>query len=148
MIISPWIKAQVVDRDLLSKLKDAIKRGVQIYIGYGIADDEPKRLRKVDKEAEEKLAGLAKRNSNFVFRRFGDTHAKVLVCDSKFCVTGSFNWLSFRGDPDRAFRDEQSVLVEIPEHVDGVFRENLKRFEAQPSEHDRHEQRSPVLAPD
>jgi hypothetical protein len=37
---------------------------------------------------------------------------------------------------DQTFRDEQSVLVEIPEHIDGVFRENLKRFEAQPSTHD------------
>ena len=36
----------------------------------------------------------------------------------------------------RTFRDEQSLLVEISEHVDGVFRENLKRFESQPSAHD------------
>jgi hypothetical protein len=60
----------------------------------------------------------------------------VLICDSRFVVTGSFNWLSFKGDPDRTFRDEQSVLVEIPEHIEGVYRENLKRFEAVKSAHD------------
>lgn len=137
MIISPWIRAQVVDRAFLGRLKDALKRGVRVYVGYGLSDPSAEDLRKADKEAEERLQGLAKRHPNFVLRRFGDTHAKVLLCDSKFCVTGSFNWLSFRGDPDRTFRDEQGVLVEIPEHIDGVFTENLKRFDAQPSEHDR-----------
>jgi hypothetical protein len=137
MIISPWIRAQVVDREFLGKLKDTIKRKVKVYIGYGISDEKSDDFRKADRVVEERLAALAARYSNFVFRRFGDTHAKVLICDSKFCVTGSFNWLSFRGDSDRTFRDEQSVLVEIPEHVNGVFCENLKRFEAQPSAHDR-----------
>lgn len=135
MIISPWIRAQVVTPDFLKKLKEALERSVAVYIGYGISDEEQGEPRKADKEAEEKLAKLAKRYQNFCFVRFGDTHAKVLICDSKFSVTGSFNWLSFKGDPDRAFRDEQSVLVEIPEHVEGVFRENLKRFESQPSAH-------------
>lgn len=135
MIISPWIRAQVVNPDFLKKLKEALERRVAVYIGYGICGDEQGEPRKADKEAEEKLAKLARRYKNFCFHHFGDTHAKVLICDSKFSVTGSFNWLSFKGDPDRTFRDEQSVLVEIPEHVDGVFRENLKRFELQPSAH-------------
>ena len=136
MIISPWIRAQVVTPEFLKRLKDALERDAAVYIGYGINAEEQGEPRKADKEAEEKLGKLAKRYKNFCFRRFGDTHAKVLICDSKFSITGSFNWLSFRGDPDRTFRDEQSVLVEIPEHVDGVFRENLKRFESQPSAHD------------
>jgi len=136
MIISPWIRAQVVTPEFLKRLKDALERDAAVYIGYGINAEEQGEPRKADKEAEEKLGKLAKRYKNFCFRRFGDTHAKVLICDSKFSITGSFNWLSFRGDPDRTFRDEQSVLVEIPEHVDDVFRENLKRFESQPSAHD------------
>jgi phospholipase D-like protein len=136
MIISPWIRAQVVNPDFLKKVKDALERGVMVYIGYGISSEEQGEPRKADKEAEEKLGKLAKRLKNFQFCRFGDTHAKVLICDAKFSVTGSFNWLSFKGDPDRTFRDEQSVLVEIQDHVEGVFRENLKRFESQPSAHD------------
>ena len=108
---------------------------MRIYIGYGISDATAEDPRKADKDVQEKLEKLSSRFSNFVFRKFGDTHAKVLICDSKFCITGSFNWLSYKGDPDRTFRDEQSVLVEIPEHIDGVFRENLKRFENLPSGH-------------
>jgi len=135
MIISPWIRAQVVTQDFLKKIKEALERGVTVYIGYGITNEEQGEPRKADKDAEEKLGKLAKRFKHFCFRRFGDTHAKVLICDTKFSITGSFNWLSFKGDSDRTFRDEQSVLVEMPDHIEGVFRENLKRFESQPSAH-------------
>ena len=41
MIISPWIRAQVVNQDFLRKLKDTLKRGVKVYIGYGIAEKRP-----------------------------------------------------------------------------------------------------------
>ena len=41
MIISPWIRAQVVNQDFLRKLKDTLKRGVKVYIGYGIAEKGP-----------------------------------------------------------------------------------------------------------
>lgn len=137
LIISPWIRAQVVDHDFLRKLKEALERGVRVHIGFGIAKDEkPEDLKKADRDAEEKLSKLAKKYPAFTLMRFGDTHAKVLICDFRFVVTGSFNWLSFRGDPDRTFRDEQSVLVELPEHIEGVYRENIKRFEAVKSAHD------------
>lgn len=128
LIISPWIRAQVIDKEFMDKLRTALRRGVEVYIGYGISRDGDND-RPADKAAEEKLQKLSTQFGNFVFRRLGDTHAKVLICDSTFIVTGSFNWLSFRGDPDRTFRDEQSTLVEIPEHIDEVFREQLKRFE-------------------
>jgi len=34
-----------------------------------------------------------------------------LVADERFVVVTSFNWLSFRGDPDKPFRDERGLLV-------------------------------------
>jgi hypothetical protein len=40
----------------------------------------------------------------------------------------SFNWLSFRGDPDKTFRDEQGTLIQQAEHVDNKFNELVKRF--------------------
>ncbi len=133
MIIAPWIKAKVVDKEMMDWLKAAISRGVKVYIGYGMPGDEPEKQLKADREVEERLLRLSQKNPNFTFCRLGDTHAKVLICDSRFCITGSFNWLSYKGDPDRTFRDEQSVLVEIPEHIDSVFRQNWKRFQPQQS---------------
>jgi hypothetical protein len=38
LIISPWIKAGVVDSDLLALFEDAANRGVKVLIGYGIPE--------------------------------------------------------------------------------------------------------------
>ena len=136
LIIAPWITGKVVDDTLLLKLKGALRRGVKVHIGYGISQNPDKRLTQADKEAEANLVRLAQEFRNFRFTRLGNTHAKVLICDSAFIVTGSFNWFSFKGDPNRTYRDEQSTLVEIPEHIEDVYQEQVKRFEtdALPSE--------------
>ena len=57
-----------------------------------------------------------------------DTHAKVLVKDSDFFVITSFNWLSFRGDPSKAFREEWGTIVRDPPLVDDFYAEIIKRF--------------------
>lgn len=128
VIIAPWITGKVVDDMFLTKLAAVLRRGVKVYIGYGISQNPDKRLTEADKEAERNLARLAHEFKTFTFVRLGNTHAKVLICDSSFIVTGSFNWLSFRGDPNRTYRDEQSTLVEIPEHIEDVYQAQLKRF--------------------
>ena len=51
-----------------------------------------------DRDAEQALRRIADDYSHFHMTRLGDTHAKVLICDSRFSVVTSFNWLSFRGD--------------------------------------------------
>jgi hypothetical protein len=89
-------------------------------------------MSQADKKAEQALMSISRRHKNFVFKKLGNTHAKVLVCDRAFIVTGSFNWLSFLGDAGRTYRDEQSTLVEIPEHIDDVYKEELKAFAADP----------------
>jgi hypothetical protein len=60
--------------------------------------------------------------------RFGDTHAKILVCDSRFSIITSFNWLSFRGDEQLDFRDERGYYVGLQPNVDEVFESYRKRF--------------------
>ncbi|MBD0394663.1 MAG: hypothetical protein ICV52_12615, partial [Microcoleus sp. C1-bin4] len=58
----------------------------------------------------------------------GDTHAKILISDVKFAVTTSFNWLSFKGDRDRTFRDERGTLVSDPQKIDELFDSYRSRF--------------------
>jgi phosphatidylserine/phosphatidylglycerophosphate/cardiolipin synthase-like enzyme len=58
----------------------------------------------------------------------GDTHAKILISDAKFAVTTSFNWLSFKGDRDRTFRDERGTLVSDPQKIDELFDSYRSRF--------------------
>jgi hypothetical protein len=131
LLIAPWIKAKVVDTAFIGRLRTALERGVDVHIGYGISEVD-RDMTPADRKAEDALLSLSRRHKNFVLKRLGNTHAKILICDRSFIVTGSFNWLSFLGDPSRTYRDEQSTLVEIPEHIDDVYKEELKAFAADP----------------
>jgi phosphatidylserine/phosphatidylglycerophosphate/cardiolipin synthase-like enzyme len=127
LIISPWIKAKVVNRAFVSKLERLLARNVKVYIGYGLGEDD-EQSRDNDRRAEQDLERMAQKYANFTFVRLGDTHAKVLISDRNFIVTTSFNWLSFKGDPNRTFRDEQGTFVAIPDFVDQRFEHLVSRF--------------------
>lgn len=133
LIVSPWISADVVGPVELRRLQLLAVRGCEVTIGWGIGEPEADRQmqkpwnREVVAKLEQIARGLPGR---FRFVRLGDTHAKVLVVDREFCAVGSFNWLSFRGDPDRTFRDEQSMYITIPKVVDDVYDKNMRRIAA------------------
>ncbi len=126
MIISPWIKSEVLDDELRSAIVKLLDRGVDLYIGWGYPHDNARSS--ISSGALRFLDSLAARYKNFHFKEFGDTHAKVLLVDSAFVVHTSFNWLSFRGDPERTFRDEQGVLIADAAQVEQKFQELVPRF--------------------
>ncbi len=125
LIISPWITPAVVDRKMIQSLRELLVRGVNVYIGYGISREVSGRD---NNSAVEELQKLSVNYKNFIFIRMGDTHAKVLIEDSKYYIITSFNWLSFRGDPKRTFREEWGTYVGIKEQVNQYFDELLPRF--------------------
>lgn len=130
LIISPWIRAAVVDSSLLSLFEDAASRGVRVLVGYGIGErpDEPS-PNDADKEAERKLQALARQYRTMHVVKLGDTHAKVLISDSAWAIVTSFNWLSFKGSRNLKFRDERGMYVGLPAKVDELFDEYSIRFQ-------------------
>lgn len=113
LIISPWVRSAVVTTDFLGKLERRLRAGVEVTIahGYGIDDSGS------DEYALTRLKNLASRfDDKFTFVRVKNTHAKILICDG-YWVSTSFNWLSFRGDPDRTYRMEEGTLVSIRSRV-------------------------------
>lgn len=137
LIVSPWIRDQVVDRNFIGSLEALLRNGVDVYIGYGLSEDEgkPKAIDQarskppISKRAKSDLEALQKRFKNFRFRFVGNTHRKFLVCDNKFAVSTSFNWLSFLGDPKARARDESGLLIAKPEYVEEMFRDALDLLE-------------------
>lgn len=127
LILSPWLRPAVVDAEFVKQLGTLLGRGVEVYIGWGISKFEFER--DADAAVQKELDRLAERHNNFHFKRLGDTHAKVLLCDDQFVIVGSFNWLSFRGDPGRTFRDERSMLVTVPDVIEQQFNALVPRFE-------------------
>jgi hypothetical protein len=79
---------------------------VRIHIGYGIdsyADGS-------HADAINRLHLVANEFQNVTVACLGNTHAKTLIWDDNF-VSTSFNWLSFRGDKDRTYRQETGLLI-------------------------------------
>ncbi|MCT7953178.1 hypothetical protein NG798_25595 [Ancylothrix sp. C2] len=129
MIISPWIRASSVNKKFLQQFEILLKRGVQVFIGYGLGEEDDKKYPS-DIEAEKNLQRLENQyKTNFILKRLGDTHAKILISDAKFAVATSFNWLSFKGDRDRTFRDERGTFVSEPKKIDELFDSYRIRFD-------------------
>lgn len=124
IIISPWITDAVVDNRFLNALGERLRRGVDVHIGYGLGVEErvPQAIRKLEQ--------LARDHINFRLVRLGDTHAKMLIKDDDWMVTTSFNWLSFRGDPKRTFREEWGTRVAIRDQVRDQATRILKRLDS------------------
>lgn len=128
LIISPWIGRAVVDDEFVGLLQLACKRGVRIHIGFGISGDEPQQ-RPRDPQPERRLRGLSKTYPNFTLTELGNTHAKILIFDDVW-VTTSFNWLSFKGDPDRTYRQEEGLLVRLKDQVDTAYEDFTQQIES------------------
>ncbi len=106
-------------------LVDAIKRGVKVRIAWGIgvnnSDTESVRDREVGNSV---LSDLRKQipeglMDNLMVKCI-DTHEKFIICDNLFCAWGSFNWLSYRGEPDteyHRYRREISSYSEKQDHI-------------------------------
>lgn len=124
LIISPWVKNAVVTTDFIAKLERRLRAKVSVTIAYGIGDNDDGS----DQSALKRLRNLADRFDNFTFVRVTNTHAKILIFDDQW-VSTSFNWLSFRGDPDRTYRMEEGTLVRIPAKVQEQYERYLELIE-------------------
>ncbi len=131
LLISPWIRDSVVDIPFCGALEELLKQGVDVYIGYGLVDGGPKASKEkppITFAAKERLESLQSKYPKFRLKLLGDTHAKILLSDTAFAISGSFNWLSFKGDPNKKFRDEQGFLVSNPTLVEQKFQDQVKLF--------------------
>lgn len=131
LIISPWIRANVVDDAFIDSLRSRLSSGVYVTIAYGLGRED-KELRHRDLQAIRRLADLTEEFSSFKMLNRGNTHAKVLIMDAEFFVTTSFNWLSFRGDPRQPFREEEGTYVSGREIVDAYYSRLLARMDPAP----------------
>lgn len=133
LIISPWIKYQVMDDAFIRSLEALLRNGVDIYIGYGIEKEdgakENERVRKkvnISPTAKKNLDRLKIRFNNLTLKFVGNTHRKMLVSDNRFAVVTSFNWLSFKGDPKEPPRDELGILISESTMLEDIFNDGLK----------------------
>jgi hypothetical protein len=118
IIISPWLTPTAVNRELLDLIASTLARGVEVWIGYGFSDPDYR-----EKQALWALEKLQQRPGGQRLRlcRLADNHAKVLICDDRYMVTTSFNWLSFAGRQDWGNRHETGTLTTDPRAVGAML---------------------------
>ena len=113
-IQSPWITERVVDPIFIDKLERLLSNNVTVKILYGIQDDPNIKHKNTSTDIiVDKLQSRFKSYPNFKIKR-GNSHAKKLICDMSFCISGSLNWLSYTGQGERA---EEGVLLTAPESI-------------------------------
>ncbi|MCE4552936.1 hypothetical protein [Pelomonas cellulosilytica] len=132
LIISPWIRHQVVNWEFMASLEALLRANVTVHIGYGLDEGEgagkgaPGQSKiAITERAEKDLRSLEGKYKNFHLVYVGNTHRKLLVSDDEFAVTTSFNWLSFRGDPKDKPRDEYGEVFRKASQVEKRYQGGL-----------------------
>lgn len=114
VIVSPWIKSSGLNGEILSRIERALQRKVQVFIGYGISkrEDNDKRILRSLEDIHNRQFG-----KRLHLIRLNNTHEKVLIKDDEYMVITSFNWLSFKGDPKKGFRQETGYYTESKDAI-------------------------------
>ena len=114
IIVSPWIKAGGLNYEIIGRIERALQRRTRVIIGYGISEREDN-----DRWILNQLNNIQKKpyGKNLQLIRLSNTHEKVLIKDNEFMVITSFKWLSFKGDPNRGFRQETGYYTESKEAI-------------------------------
>lgn len=145
IILSGWVTDRVIDNTFKNLLLDALKRGVDIYIGYGYQSKIDKKISRAEqKNAEQTLKNLQSWCSKFEpegrlnIYNFPN-HQKLLISDEKYMVCGSFNWLSNSGysnnielsigvNHQETIREKAEKVIEYLNNLPPTRRSFLKRI--------------------
>jgi hypothetical protein len=131
ILVCPWLTNYAVDTEAKYLIRSSLERGVSIDIGWG-------NLKDVDNDranlSKEKVLKLSKRKSLYsaipwmyeLQTEYADllnlkvlgTHEKFLVCDRKFAMLGSHNYMTSN---TRSSERELGVKTDSPETIDKLI---------------------------
>ena len=135
-LVSAWINRRTLDEELCLKIGEAIRRGVKVQMAWGLGTGKAVHSRGSSGDrnylrANEALSLLKQKISSdcrdqLVTKRI-ETHEKFIICDDVFCVWGSFNWLSYRGEMDDGYRRETSYYSERQSDIE-LWKDNAAKL--------------------
>ncbi len=134
IILSGWITKHVVNEKFIELTREALRRGVSVYIGYGYNNfNNQPGVSPSTRIALDNLLNLEKwtkdKNGDLLVKQImyeeKESHMKLILCDNKFTVLGSNNWLS-----NSKFNTlELSVKVESQELTLELEKTTMTRFD-------------------
>lgn len=149
IIMSPWLNRMAVTNRLIDQMRRALRRGVRIVIGWGYPEAQDSDKRQRSERTLRHLRNLAAEpglKGKLDLVEHGNTHKKVLIADDRYMVVTSFNWLSYRGDPELGLRDEVGVYLELPDVIRDTAADFMRRLQLSEDSPERPVRRSPVAA--
>lgn len=128
VIVSPWLDPVALNESLVTQIDKSLQRKVQVVILYGYPGElEHYKKQKQDIVLHSLNRLKEKKHGKYLhIKDIGITHEKVLICDKKFIIVGSFNWLSFKGDKLKGLRLEKSVYTEEVSVIEDAFIDIIK----------------------
>jgi hypothetical protein len=112
IVVSPWLSTAAVDHEILGWIATSLDkhRELRVTIGYGIDRDPGRKPDSKTRDQEDALRRLRKVEHRSKGRLrlvdIGNTHSKVVLCDDRYCIITSYNWLSFKQRPGKGIRQE------------------------------------------
>jgi phosphatidylserine/phosphatidylglycerophosphate/cardiolipin synthase-like enzyme len=133
VIVSPWLRIAAIDQELLGWLSTSLDRNkdLRIIVGYGIENEAAGRRQdpkvRDQEEALRRLRTMGERaRGRLRVVEVGNTHEKLVICDDRYVILTSFNFLSFNPKPGRGLRREMGYRIADPAVVKDV-RERIGR---------------------
>jgi hypothetical protein len=144
-IVTPWIRGFDKNSEperFAMEIISALQRGVRIEIIYGYMNADG--IDDNDIKAENHLKRLIPKYSGLTlhtlgkeqYKRSKGTNQRVLICDSKFVVVGSWNWLSHpyrdyciknRNNTKAKIRQETSIKI-LESNLISEIKVKVKRY--------------------
>jgi hypothetical protein len=114
LIVTPFVRARIGTTEFRENVTRALRRGVLVTIIYGMPtqgdqfdDSEYENNRIVGLK---RSVGELAHNVRFIKVTAGE-HSKVLFCDDRWAVVGSFNWLSVQNTNETSLREDDPETV-------------------------------------
>ncbi|MCR9186631.1 MAG: phospholipase D-like domain-containing protein [Halieaceae bacterium] len=123
LILSGWLSSSVVDETFCVAIRDALSRGVNVYLGFGYENSggqheaSPKSHQAMN--SLRAVADAARGMEGVLKVGEFNNHQKILIRDCEEVVCGSHNWLSNRAFMNR----EKSFVVDDPNVARQAFAE-------------------------
>lgn len=131
IIISPWMRKASVNNEFLDALSNAMKsyQNLKIFIGFGIEPLEQRKPGHAKDSEDHALSRLKRLERKFTNQlslvEVGNTHEKIVVCDDRYAIVTSFNFLSFNPNPDKFVRRETGIRTSEREAVKSLLETSL-----------------------
>lgn len=127
-IFSPWLGYGVINASFKKKIERLLSKNVVVKIRYGIGADGNGQSVKRDENTQKIARDLKQRfgkYANFKMEK-NNSHAKLLICDDKFYVITSYNFLSFNGDYSSS--DTRGEIGEFSDHRENIIEYRKEYF--------------------